>query len=143
MQEEKFNAPKDSQEILNRISSLTFKQRLQFGADIGRKCENANELIKELRDNPPPAIPNVDLDEGLCSILAPQERNVSKYYHHHQIDLTAAVSSKTNLDLLRDEIKSQSKFFKKYVIKHYIKQCADDKEIVELVKSVPPAVQKK
>ena len=84
-----------------------------------------------------------ELDDDLVKILAPQERNVAKYYHQHQIALTAAASSKKHLNLLRDEVKSQSKFFKKYAIKHYIKQQSDDSEIVSLVKSVAPSVQKK
>eukprot|EP01083_Nonionella_stella_P260587 888322_1 len=144
MQEEsKFNPPKNTREILDKISSLTFKQRLQYGADIGRKCDNADSLIKELRDNPPPEVPNVVLDEGLCEILEPQQRNVSKYYHQHQIALTAAVSTKKHTNLLKEEVKSQSKFFKKFAIKHYVKQQSNDDEIVTLVKSVPPFVQKK
>ena len=47
---DEFVAPKDSKEILEHIESLTFKERLQYGADIGRKAENADELIKQLRD---------------------------------------------------------------------------------------------
>ena len=46
----KFNPPKDKNEILEHIKNITFKQRLKYGADIGRKCENADELIKQLRD---------------------------------------------------------------------------------------------
>ena len=49
-EKKEFVAPKDSKEILDRIQTLTFKERLQFAADIGRKAENADELIKQLRD---------------------------------------------------------------------------------------------
>lgn len=48
--EKEFVAPKDSKEVLERCQSLTFKERLQLGADIGRKAPNADELIKQLRD---------------------------------------------------------------------------------------------
>ena len=104
--------------------------------------QSLNALI--LPQNPPPDVPAVELDEGLCEVLAPQERNVSKYYHHHQVALTAAASRKTpeTLQLLTAEIKSQSKFFKKYAVRHYVKQQGDDKMVVELVKAVPPSVQK-
>lgn len=45
-----FTVPKDSKEILAHIETLTFRERLQYGADIGRKCENADELIQQLRN---------------------------------------------------------------------------------------------
>eukprot|EP01084_Bolivina_argentea_P116632 207206_1 len=139
---EEFTPPKNKKEILDHINKLTFQQRLQYGSDIGTKCSNNNELIIELRNNPPPETPSIDLDETLCEILTPQERNVSKHFHQHQLALTAAVSTKKHLHLLKEEIKSQSKFLKKYVIRNYIKQQTNDQDIVELVKSTPPAIQK-
>ena len=49
-EQKEFVAPKDAKEVLDRLNSLTFKQRLKLGANIGTKCDNADELIKQLRD---------------------------------------------------------------------------------------------
>ena len=47
---EDFTPPKNKEEILQHISNITYNKRLQYAANIGRKCDNADELIKELRD---------------------------------------------------------------------------------------------
>ena len=55
----------------------------------------------------------------------------------------AATVTKAHTNLLKEEIESQSKFFKKLAIGSYVKQEADDGKIVKLVEKAAPATQKK
>lgn len=60
-----------------------------------------------------------------------------------QVALLAATVSNNHTDILKEEIESQSKMFKQFVISNYVKQEKDDNKIVELVENSAPATQKK
>ena len=60
-----------------------------------------------------------------------------------QVALVAAAVSNNHTDVLKEEIESQSKMFKKFAISNYVKQEKDDNKIVELVEKSAPKTQKK
>lgn len=64
----------------------------------------------------------METEDEFTEMLPPQKKNTAKYYHEDQVALTAAASSKTNLDVLKNELRGPSTFFKRLTVKEVVKQ---------------------
>eukprot|EP00029_Vermamoeba_vermiformis_P009761 TRINITY_DN4981_c0_g1_i1.p1 TRINITY_DN4981_c0_g1~~TRINITY_DN4981_c0_g1_i1.p1 ORF type:complete len:2111 (-),score=615.75 TRINITY_DN4981_c0_g1_i1:53-6385(-) len=132
-------------ELLKSVENLPYRKRIATAAKLGRdhkKDPQLKTLINDLRKHPAPPAVEREVEEGFSNMLSSQQRDVAKYYNEDQMALNAAAASHEHLDVLKDELKSQSVSFKKLVIKEIVRQDKSDDFIKAEILTAPRAVRK-
>jgi len=132
---------------MDEIEKVCYAERQQTAGKLGWAHANDPELrslIEKLRSSkPPPSVVvahNQEEDE-LLEILPQQQRDLSKKYHEHGFALAMAAASKTHLDVLIEEVKNASTFFKRFACREVVKQLASDEELGQLILAAAPKVR--
>jgi hypothetical protein len=134
------------EELLATVDKLNYHQRIHYAAQLGKTHKNSpklKELIDNLRKHPDPPAPVMETEDEFTEMLPPQKKNTAKHYHEDQLALTAAASSKTNLDVLKNELQGPSIFFKRLTIKEVVKQEKSDEVLKKEIMSAVPHVRRK
>eukprot|EP01087_Luapelamoeba_hula_P003692 TRINITY_DN1352_c0_g1_i3.p1 TRINITY_DN1352_c0_g1~~TRINITY_DN1352_c0_g1_i3.p1 ORF type:complete len:2194 (-),score=412.40 TRINITY_DN1352_c0_g1_i3:98-6679(-) len=136
----------DKKQLLAQADKLNYGERIQLAAKLGRDLKDSpklKDLIESLLAHPAPDAPQMEIEDEFVQILPPQLRNTGKYFNEDQLALTAAVASKTCLELLHREYSTNpSILFKKLLVKAIVRQEKDDEKIAEMILREVPKLRK-
>lgn len=132
-------------DFLQTLESLSYHERIKKAHEFGR--DNAasaqlSEWIAEMRKHPDPVAPAMPAEEGFTELLPPQKLNIAKYYVEDQVALAVVVGSKTQTEVLVNELNSPSKWFIKRAARQVPRQVKDDAVIEKQVLSGSRVVRK-